>query len=219
MNANPKVEIEGLGELQTRSSYFIGKDSRKWIANVRRYRRVRYQEIYPGIDLEFYANDGSIEYDFIVYPDGDPAQIELLLQGSESLDLTEEGDLIGRTLTGQIRHKKPLIYQNVGEQDVIISGSYVLDKERRILGFEVGDYDRQAQLIIDPILIFSTYVGGSEVESIGGVAIDPNGHILVTGTTASVDFPTIDARQDVRKGEEDAFLVKLDSQGAPVYST
>ena len=120
MNANPKVEIEGLEELQTRSSYFIGKDSRKWIPNVRRYRRVRYQEIYPGIDLEFYANDGSIEYDFIVYPDGDPAQIELLLQGSESLDLTEEGDLIGRTLTGQIRHKKPLIYQNVGEQDVII---------------------------------------------------------------------------------------------------
>ena len=220
MDANPKVEIGGLGELQTRSSYFIGKDSRKWIANVRRYRRVRYHKIYPGIDLEFYANDeGSIEYDFIVYPDGDPAQIKLLLRGSENLDLTEEGDLIGRTLTGQVRQKRPLIYQNVGEQDVIISGSYVLDKERRILGFEVGNYDRQAQLIIDPILIFSTYVGGSVFESIGGVAIDPNGHILVTGTTLSLDFPTIAARQDVKKAEEDAFLMKLNSQGSPVYST
>src|SRR5262249_9018974 len=159
-NGNSHPELVGLDPLPGRVNYFRGSDPRKWHPDVPTYARVRYREVYPGIDLIYHGRQGQLEYDFIARAGADPKLIAVEFEGVESLDLTAEGNLVLHTAAGSILHRKPSIYQEVDGARRSVAGGYTLQGATRV-GFRLGDYDRRRTLVIDPTLDFSTYLGGS----------------------------------------------------------
>ena len=204
-------------ELLGRVNYFIGNDPGKWRTNVPVYARVDYQEVYPGVDLMYYGNQRRLEYDFIVAPGADPGAIRLELDGAEELELGRRGDLIVRVTGGEVRLNKPLVYQEVEGARHEVSGAYQLRGGNQI-GFEIGPYDPSRPLVIDPILVYSTYLGGSFGEAGAGIAVDSSGNAYVAGSTDSVDFPTVNPLA-TGAANSDVFVAKFDATGALVYST
>ncbi len=182
VGANPAAATTGTDALPGKSNYFIGNDPQKWHSGIPQFAGVHYASIYPGIDLVFYGNQGRLEYDFKVAPGADPSQAELQFDGASKLELSG-GDLV---LTGNndggVRVQAPQIYQRDGGRHVPVSGHFVLRAANRV-AFEIGPYDRSRELIIDPVLQFSTYFGGSGSETSPSVAVDLAGNIYLTGTT------------------------------------
>src|SRR5438477_468421 len=134
-------------------------DPAKWRRDIPQFARVRYQKVYPGIDLVFYGHQGQLEYDFQVAPGADPARPELEFDGSTKLEL-EGGDLVLHGEGDSVRLHAPHVYQLLGSRDQSVEGHFALRAANRV-GFEVGGYDHSRELIIDPILTYSTYFGGS----------------------------------------------------------
>lgn len=222
VGVNPRARLEGLEELPGKSNYFIGNDPRKWRTNVRTYAKVHYPNVYPGIDQIYYGNQGKLEYDLVVAPGSDPKSIALGFQGVDRLEVDFDGDLILKTSIGIIRQQKPIAYQNIAGVRREISAGYVL-KGKHQVGFHVAAYDASEPLVIDPALIYSTFLGGSGGEGASDIAVDPAGNTYVTGGTASLNFPTTAGAYQTALGgniKGDAFVVKLNSTGsALVYST
>jgi hypothetical protein len=188
--ANPSAQVIGTDRLQKRVNYFLGNDPRNWRTDVPSFARVKYAGVYPGVDLIFYGNQRRLEYDFIVAPGGNPEAIQLVLQGAEKIRIGAGGDLILGVPGGAVAFQKPVIYQTVKGTRHKIAGGYSITKGNRIR-FVVGKYDRSEPLIIDPVLNYSTYLGGSVNGDLGtGIAIDSNGNAFVTGVTFAVNFPT-----------------------------
>ncbi len=138
-NSNPRVT--GQSEISGKSNYFIGKDPKRWRTGVTNYSKVRYQEIYQGVDLVFYGKDHDLEYDFIVAPGADPNQIRLEFKGADKVSVDAHGDLVLQTSAGELRHHKPSIYQEVNGERQKVDGRYTLQGSRRV-GFELANYDR-----------------------------------------------------------------------------
>ena len=188
------------------------------------YAKVRYAEVYPGVDLVYYGRPHELEYDFVVAKGADPARIALKLEGAERLELGAEGDLLVHTAAGLLRQPRPVVYQEIDGARRTVSADYVVGGDGRI-GFRLGAYDRARPLVIDPILAWSTYLGGSNEESdwlwgaVYGIAIDANGNTYVTGSTTSVNFPTTAGADTTLGGSEDAFVTKLSPTGVVLYST
>ena len=160
LGAKAEPKMTGLDRLPGISNYFIGKDPKKWRTKVPHYARVGYEGVYPGIDLVFYgANQRQLEYDFIVAPGADPARIRLAIEGAKRLEIAKSGDLIAHLAGGEVRFKKPMIYQEANGKRRSIAGKYTLAEGNRI-GFEIAAYDRAKPLVIDPVLVYSTYLGG-----------------------------------------------------------
>jgi hypothetical protein len=220
VGANSRPRINGRAELPGKTNYFIGNDPTKWRTNVPTYAKVEYENLYPGIDLVYYGNQRQLEYDFIVRPGADPKKIVLELRGADKLDIDPYGDLVLNTAVGAIHQRKPLIYQEVDGVRREIPGSYVLTGTRQV-GFQVAAYDSTRLLIIDPVLFYSTYLGGSANDSGHGIAVDGAGNAYVAGATNSSNFPTTGgAFQTALHGVENAFVTKLNPTGsALVYST
>jgi len=185
---------------------------------------VQYSEIYPGIDLVFYGNQRQLEFDFIVSPGKDPDKISLRFTGAESIHKNEAGDLeVVLTDKEKIFLRKPIIYQEIEGARKIIEGEFNL-KETNEVGFTLAAYDSTKPLIIDPVLSYSSFLGGNFgagfVEEALAVAVDSSNNAYIAGRTDSPDFPTLDAAQSVYGGgSRDAFVTKLDALGALVYST
>ncbi len=216
VGANPTARVTGQGELPGKANYFIGRDPAKWQRNVSTYARVRYHEIYPGIDVAFYGNQSELEYDFIVRPGADPGKIALAFQGADRLEVDAAGDLVLHTAAGAIRHRRPVIYQEVDGVRRAITGGYALGRRHEV-GFRVAAYDRRRPLVIDPVLVYSTYLGGSGLDSGVGIAVDAAGATYVTGHTASADFPTTPGTLATAFGGlSDAFVAKLDPTGTAI---
>jgi hypothetical protein len=199
IDANLKPQIEGLDKLPGKSNYFIGNDPQKWYTNIPTYAKVKYQEVYPGIDLVYYGNQRQLEYDFVVSPGADPKVIQLAFEGANGLETSPTGDLILHTIVGNIRLHKPQVYQEINGTRQVIPGNYLLlprllgenkDEDIQKVSFQVAAYDRDKPLIIDPVLSYSTYLGGSAEDFGAGIAVDAAGNAYVIGTTTSVDFPT-----------------------------
>lgn len=215
--ANPAAAIKGVEQLPGRSNYFIGKDSSAWRVNIPHYAKVRCEGVYPGIDLVYYGNQTQLEYDFIIAPGADPTVIKLQIEGARRLQLNAGGDLIISSGAGEVRLLKPVIYQERDGAREVISGRYVLGAKNRI-GFEMAAYDRSRQLVIDPIVEYATFLGGSNDDRGLGLAVDAEGHAYVAGFTTSLNFPTANA--GALSGAADAFVTKLSSDGSSiVWST
>jgi hypothetical protein len=218
LNANPKTEVSGQDELPGKSNYFIGNDPKKWHTSVRQFAKVRYQNVYPGVDLVYYGNQQELEYDFVLQPGASPQAIRLGIVGAKRLRL-EHGDLVLTSAGGDVHLRSPNVYQEASGVRQKVHGGYVI-KNRNEVGFEVAAYDQRRALVIDPVLAYSTYLGGSGFDQGVGIAVDAAGNAYVTGTTVSNDFPTKNAIQPAYAGGADAFVTKINADGsALVYST
>jgi hypothetical protein len=220
MGGNPAPAVIGLNELPGRTNYFIGNGPDSWRREVRSYARVQYRDVYSGVDLVYYGHRRDLEYDFVLRPGADPGQIVLGFEGSQRLDVDPLGDLVLHTAVGAVRQRRPVIYQEVDGGRREIPGGYVIRAGDRV-GFQVGGYDTTRPLIIDPVLVYSTLLGGGANDRSFGIAVDAAGNTYLTGQTLSSGFPTAPgAFGPVHNGGSDAFVTKLDATGsALVYST
>ncbi|MGH9703643.1 MAG: choice-of-anchor D domain-containing protein, partial [Candidatus Acidiferrales bacterium] len=221
IGADLAPQIAGLNPLPGKNNYFIGNDPSKWHSNVSTYSRVGYNNIYPGIDLVYYGNRGELEHDFIVKPGANPNSITLGFEGAEQLKLDAKGDLLVRTGGDEVSFHAPMIYQQSNGKKHAIAGRYIVKNERQV-GFEVAAYNTQEPLIIDPVLVYATYIGGSGDDFGTGIAVDSAGNAYVVGQTVSANFPTsATAFQKVLKSTVDnVFVSKVNTNGtALVYST
>lgn len=217
--ANPTPRVEGLEQLATVNNYFSGPDPAQWRANVPSYSRVRYAQVYPGIDMVYYGTQRQLEYDFVVAPGSNPDLIQMTFGGIKDLEINRLGDLVLHTAQGDISQSKPVAYQEANGLKEEVAVSYVPNGVGAI-GFQLGAYDLSRPLIIDPVLIYSTYLGGSGFDQGYAIAVDSLGNAYVTGTTAASDFPTTPGAFQTNYGGGDAFVAKLNPAGsALIYST
>ena len=201
------------------SNYFIGNDPSKWKTDVPHYREVLYSGVYPGVDMSYYGDAKNLEFDFRVAAWADPAQIQVEYQGAEAVRIDSKGDLVIRTAGGDIVQRKPRAYQHLGVCDVEVNVGYRVTGPRRT-GFTVSRHRLDKDLVIDPVLGYSIYLGGSGADQANGIAVDASGSAYLTGMTASLNFPAVDAAQPTQGGTQNAFVTKLSADGSTVlYST
>src|SRR5437588_8325444 len=155
VGADSAPQVEGLDLLPGQSNYLIGNDPKQWRTNVHNYARVQYRDVYPGVSLVYYGNQQKLEYDFVVAPGANPYSIKIGFDGAEDMRIDAIGDLMLNTAAGEIRQHKPIVYQDVAGVRQRIAGRYVL-KGKHEVGFELGAYDANKQLVIDPVLVYST---------------------------------------------------------------
>ncbi|MBS1251479.1 MAG: hypothetical protein MAG451_00512 [Anaerolineales bacterium] len=219
VGANPEPQMVGLDELPGKVNYFIGADPQNWHTGLPTYARVQYQDVYPGVDLVYYGNQGHLEYDLVVSPGADPEAIRLRFEGADKINLDDQGNLIVHVAGSQVMQRAPVIYQEVAGVQQAISGRYVLHGDQDV-GFQVAAYVAGRPLIIDPVLEYSTYLGGSERDHGHGIAVGADGSVYVSGETSSDNFPTEDPIQSAKDNAIDAFVTKLSADGSTlVYST
>ena len=230
VGADARAHGAAVGRVAGRSNYLTGADPRRWRRNVPSFERVRYDGVYPGIDMVYRSVGDRLEYDFLVSPGADPDAIALRFTGG-TVSLASNGDLLVSARGATLREKRPFVYQRIDGVRRRVAGRYVLGAGGRVT-FELGDYDRSKLLVIDPELVYSTYLGaGPQGEGMGGpgsetgrgVAVDAAGNAYITGSTSASApnaFPTGGPIQGNSAGGVDAFVTKLDPAGsAIVYST
>src|SRR5580692_7371247 len=198
-------------------NYFIGNNPAKWQKHVPTYARVRYKNIYPGIDLLYYGNHRQLEFDFAVAPGADPGQIQFEIQGAGQIHLDAEGNLVLTTGGGKIHFQAPTVYQESHGQRLPVNGGYVVSDSSHI-GFHVAQHDSTKPLVIDPVLVYSTYLGGSGNDQPSGLAVDSSGNVYVAGSTDSTDFP-LSTLGSLPAGSTHVFVAKLDATGSNLIYT
>lgn len=206
--ANPNPTMRALEPLPGKTNYFIGNDPAKWRSGVPQFARVSYEDVYPGINLVFYGNQGHLEYDFKVAPGSDPTEAEVEFEGARKLAL-QNGNLVIENEQGDVQLEAPRIYQEIDGRQQTVEGKFVLRGANRA-GFAIGSYDRSRELIIDPIVNFSTYFGGSLDEHSTTVAVDGAFNIYITGSTTSPDIPvTPGVFQGTLNGTQNVYVAKI----------
>jgi hypothetical protein len=206
--ASPNASLSAVDPLPGKSNYFIGNKPAQWRTGVPQFARVRYESVYPGINLVFYGNEGHLEYDFQVAPSGDPSRAELEFSGAEKLEL-KDGSLVIGGQNGNVRLDAPSVYQEIDGRKQTVEGAFVLRGSNRV-GFTVGAYDHSRELIIDPILNFSTYFGGTGDEHNTSVAVDGSLNIYLTGSTTSPNLPvTASPVQGTLHGAQNVYVAKI----------
>jgi hypothetical protein len=217
-------QVSGTDRLPGTSNYFIGNDPAKWHANVPTYARVKYAGVYPGVDLVYYGNQRQLEYDFVVSPNADPKPVRLHFAGAETLKLNADGELTVVARNGEIAFHKPVIYQMKDGRREPVDGSFQLLANNDI-AFRLGAYDRTRELVIDPTLEYSTYLGGTGPDTALGITTDSTGAAYLTGIAVSTDFPVTSGvfqpdNNESSSARSNGFVTKINAGGtALVYST
>ncbi|MBI5236911.1 MAG: SBBP repeat-containing protein [Deltaproteobacteria bacterium] len=225
--------IEALDRQQGTVNYFTGNDRAGWRTGVPTYGAIVYKDAYNGIDVKYYGNNNELEYDVIVRPGANPSAVRFFYEGVKGMKVNNEGGLEIALAHGTITQKRPFIYQTINNRKVEVKGGFEIlgtESGRHSYGFQVASYDKARDLVIDPSLVFSTYLGGGGVDDGNSVAIDSSGNTYITGYTVSTDFPlagfidpygnTIGPIQGTGGGSWDVFVSKLNTSGnALVYST
>ena len=221
--ANPNPSVKGQGILPGRTSYFLGSDSSKWQTGVRQYSRVNFSQVYPGIDMVYRFDKGNVEYDFIVAPGANPGRILMGFKGAKGMRLDPKGNLVLNVEGGELTYKAPKLYQTLGTKRVSVKGRFVLASNNNVR-FEVGNYIKSKELVIDPEIMYGTYLGGNVDDEITAIAVDATQQAYVTGwansamtgvggfpaSTNAVSAPGPD------NGARDVFVAKLSADGATV---
>lgn len=192
--AKERPHITGLDQQPGTSNYFIGKDPERWQRDVPNYARVEYAQVYPGIDLIYYGNQRQLEYDFVVAPGADPGAIALTFDGARSIATDATGNLVLTTADGQLQLQKPTIYQLADGVRHEVAGNFAL-QESGTVRFDVSAYDVTAPLVIDPVLVYSSYLGGTGQDIGNGIAVDAAGSAYVVGDAGAATFPTVGSNQ------------------------
>ncbi|MPZ70986.1 MAG: hypothetical protein GEU71_15895, partial [Actinobacteria bacterium] len=219
LGARRSAQPRALAALPGKVNYFIGDDPTEWHRDVSTFGRVSYNDVLEGIDVTYYGtNGGTLEYDFVVGPGVDPNDIRLGFSGASDLAL-RDGNLVILTPRGAVTQAAPVLYQTIGGRRVPVTGRFALEGHE--VGFEVGTYDHSRRLVIDPTLVYSTFLGGTGDDKSFGIAVDSSGAAYVTGSTTSSSFPTPSFPGfGGYAGQLDAFVTKLNAAGsALVYST
>lgn len=242
--ANSKTRIEGEGAQSGFSNYLVGNDPRKWRTHVPHFGEVRYRDVYPGIDLVFRSNPRRVEYDFLLAPYAQADPISIQLGGmaiAHSLRMGEDGSVSLQLAGGKVVMQRPAVYEGRGcssgangpevaaregrDCHLLAGGAFVIRERSRgeppTIGFALPTYDHSQPLIIDPVVAFSTFLGGNIDDGANGVALDLLGNIYITGTTNSTNFPVTNrALQPNLAGNQDIFVTKLAADGSHlIYST
>ncbi|HET9791281.1 MAG TPA: SBBP repeat-containing protein, partial [Candidatus Angelobacter sp.] len=176
---------------------------------------VRYSGLYPGIDLVFYGNNRQLEYDMVVSPGADPGQIRLGISGCDNLRIDANGNLVLKTASGDVIQQKPKVYQRKAGRLVAVAGHYVINNKNEV-GFRLDRFDRKSAVIIDPVLRFSSYLtgGGDEPENGTGIVVDSSNRAVVSGWTASLEFPAGSGIETPMVSSSVAFVIKFDYTGS-----
>lgn len=185
--ANRSASAVAEGELPGVSGYFLGSNASSWIPRVPHYAKVRFRDVYAGIDVVYYGNQRDMEYDFIVRPGANPDQIQLSFNGARSIRTDADGDLLLMTDAGELRQRKPRVYQNIGGREVEVAASYKIRGSG--VQFALATYDRNRPLVIDPIIVYSTFVGGNFANSANRIGVDSSGAVYIAGGTMGSDYP------------------------------
>ena len=213
--SNLTAEATPESPLPLRTSYFLGSDPDRWYAGAENYERVRYREVYPGVDVVYYARDDQLEYDFVVAPGVSPSVIRLEFSGAEAVEITDSGDLVLHTDAGEIRQSKPVAYQELAGTRKTVSARFER-LEAESVGFHLRPYDPSRPLVIDPPILVSTYIGGSGFDRATAVAIDALDDIWVGGETNSTDFPVpVGLSPPTLQGDIDVFLACFERDATP----
>ncbi|MBM3460135.1 MAG: hypothetical protein FJX77_16570, partial [Armatimonadetes bacterium] len=211
-SARPEQPLPG------RVNYLLGNDPGRWITGLPTYGRVRFDGIYPGVDVVYYGRERSLEYDLVVAPGADPDRIRMEFAGGAP-ELQPDGALALRLPEGAVVLEKPVLYQTAPEGRTPVEGSYRLLAEGRV-GFRIGAYDRSRELVIDPLLQYSGLIGGTGLDTGTGAAVDEDGFATIAGYTESTNFPTADALRATAGGGGDAFVARFSPDGSElVYAT
>ncbi len=220
LGANANAPVAGADALPGRANYFVGSDSRKWTTDVETYKKVSYSAVYPGIDLVYYGNQQQLEYDFVLAPGADTNKIALSFSGATP-KLNAQGDLVFASKAGETSFHKPVVYQMAGEARVLVAGAYKLKGQE--VGFELGSYDHSKALVIDPVLSYGTFLGGSLDDRGFAIQVDAAGNAYILGDTVSLNFPTVNAYSSGNHNTSNGWVVfvsKLNPTGtALIYST
>lgn len=206
----PELPLAGV------SNVYRGTDAQTWRAGVPQFGRVRCAQVYSGIDLLYYGNQERLEYDFIVAPGADPRVITFELGGARALRVDARGDLVVETSAGDFVQHAPIAYQDIGDVRLPVAAAYEIDGTS--VSFRLGAYDTQHTLVVDPVVTFSTFLGGSGADQAWDFDVDPAGNICVAGYTASANFPR--TVPGTLNGFWDMFVAKFDPTGSTlIYST
>lgn len=220
VGARPDAIVSSISPLPGKTNYFKGTNVSTHLTGIENFSRVSYAAIYPGIDIVYYGNQQHLEYDLAVSPGADLSKIRIAFEGPDRIEIDQVGNLQLNLGDETIQFQKPIIYQLIEGKKKIIDGRYIRLTEKEF-GFEVASYDKSAPLIVDPVLNYSTYLGGSSDDVGTAVAVDAAGNAYLAGYTYSSNFPILNAYdRSLGRGDEDAFIAKLNPTGsALIYST
>ncbi|MGO8836867.1 MAG: beta strand repeat-containing protein [Limisphaerales bacterium] len=225
IGASAQAQVCGDAELSGKINYLTGNDPAQWRTGLATFARVRVGGLYPGVNLVYYGNQQQLEYDFAIAPGTDPSAIAIHFDGVDKISVNSQGELILSLAGGEIRQPRPVIYQTPEGARKEIEGGYRL-VDAHTIAFAIGQYDHSQPLVIDPLLTFSTYFGGTAGDTAWAVAVDTNGFIYMAGQTLSQkfytngpDFSTLGAFQTNYAGGKltgDAFVAKLNNAGTNI---
>jgi hypothetical protein len=217
--ARPNVRPLAAGPQTGIANYFLGSHPGEWRTSVPLFNRIEYANLYEGVDLIYYGNQNRLEYDLVVAPGAAWRSIRLAFRGAQTIAIDGHGDLKIQTAAGWITHGRPVIYQRASGGRQEISGNYVLHGGNEV-GFEIGAYDASRELIIDPTLAYTSYLGGVGDDYGHAVAIDGSGCAYVVGETESQNFPLLNPEQSSMAGSSNVFVTKFNAAGTGIlYST
>lgn len=217
--ANRQPHMSGVNEQAGKSNYLNLDGTGKAITGVTNFERVQYREIYAGVELVFYGNERQLEYDFNVAPYADPSQIKLNFRGADNLSIDDNGDLIAKLAGKDVKFSAPVAYQNINGERRAVTAEYLINEPAKI-SFVLGEYDQAETLVIDPILEYASYLGGSTNDSANAIVVNAAGEAYVAGETSSPNFPIVNAIQPNKFDTTDAFLTKFNASGSGVvFST